>query len=128
MRYYTEKPEDAKRHCVYFRRTNHPLYNSCNVYEVGDGLGIAVVQQRFNPKLKVFWYSAPDSWIMDEIIKHPRFNEYVFSHADKAAISYYPTVTVRQLMYALKMKPLPKQRWEYDTIEPLVKEELDSYI
>lgn len=24
----------------------------------------------------------------------------------------YPTVTIRQIMWALKMKPLPKQPWE----------------
>jgi len=24
----------------------------------------------------------------------------------------YPTVTIRQIMWALKMKPIPKQRWE----------------
>jgi hypothetical protein len=24
----------------------------------------------------------------------------------------YPTVTVRQIMWSLKMKPIPKEKWE----------------
>ena len=112
MRYYTEKPKNIKPHTLYFRRLDHPMYNSCNVYELSSDVGLAIVQQRFNPKLKVFWYSAPDSWIMDEIIFHPSFADYVFTHADKATLGLYPTVTVRQVMFALKMKPLKKEWWE----------------
>lgn len=29
-----------------------------------------------------------------------------------ALMGLYPTVTVRQMMWALKMKPMPKERWE----------------
>lgn len=36
------------------------------------------------------------------------FNKY----ADAEVKGIFPTITVRQLMWALKMKPLPKERWE----------------
>ena len=35
------------------------------------------------------------------------------AHAKKKdSHGYFPTVTVRQLMWALRMKPLKKERWE----------------
>lgn len=116
MRYYMEKPKGAKRHSVYFQRCDHPMYNSCCVYEVGEGKGIAVVQQRFSPKLKVLWYGAPDSWIMDEVIKNAGFADYVFEHAQECKDGLYPTMTVRQVMFALKMKPLKREWWEKEDV------------
>lgn len=36
-----------------------------------------------------------------------------YAHARKKdSHGYFPTVTVRQLMWALRMKPLKKERWE----------------
>jgi len=34
------------------------------------------------------------------------------ARADKSYNGLYPTITVRQLMWALKIKPLKKERWE----------------
>ena len=112
MRYFIEKPEDAKNHIIYFQKVDHPLYNSCRLFKVSDDKGVAIVQQRFNSNLKVFWYDAPDAWIMDEIIKQSGFADYIFDHAGTDEDGVYPTVTVRQVMYALKMKPLKKEWWE----------------
>lgn len=112
MRYFIEKPVDATDHSIYFEKLDHPLYNSCRLYKINETMGLAIVQKRFNPKLKVFFYNAPDSWIMDEVIKHPGFADYVFEHAANPDGDIYPTVTIRQVMYALKMKPLKKEPWE----------------
>ena len=30
----------------------------------------------------------------------------------EATDGLYPTVTIRQIMWALKMKPIPRERWE----------------
>ena len=112
MRYFYEKPEEAKDHSIYFKRVNHPLYNSCRLYMISEEEGLAIIQKRFNSKLKVFFYSAPDSWIMDEILKCSGFVDYTFKHAGECKDGIFPTVTVRQVMYALKMKPLKKEWWE----------------
>ena len=113
MRYFYEKPKDATEHSLYFKHTNgNPLYSSCRLYMISDEEGLAIVQKRFNPKLKVFFYNAPDAWIMDEILKNPGFTDYVFEHAGESTDNIFPTVTVRQVMYALKMKPLRKEQWE----------------
>ena len=119
MRYYTEKTKDAKVHAKYFCRLNHPLYNSCCLFETKEGTGLAIVQRYFNPKMKVYWYGAVESWIMDEVVKHDDFLPYIYKNSEEAILGVYPTVNIRQVMYALKMKPLKKEWWESQGIQPI---------
>ena len=113
MRYFYKKPKEVKDHSIYFKHMDeNPLYNSCRLYMISDEEGLAIIQKRFNPKLKVFFYNAPDAWIMDEILRNPKFADYVFEHAGECKDGIFPAVTVRQVMYALKMKPLEKEWWE----------------
>ena len=118
MRYFIEKPANTKQNTLYFKKVDHPLYNSCRLYKMNDTDGLAIVQLRFNSKMKVFWYDAPDSWIMDKIVKQPGFADYVFDNAADDSDGIFPTVTVRQVMYALKMKPLKKEWWESQELKP----------
>ena len=53
-----------------------------------------------------------DPWLTDDIYLHPQFKKFFDERAGTATDELYPTVTVRQLMWALKMKPLPRERWE----------------
>ena len=54
-----------------------------------------------------------DPWLTDKIYLRIGFKEYFDAHAKKKdSHGYFPTVTVRQLMWALRMKPLKKERWE----------------
>lgn len=41
-----------------------------------------------------------------------RCKGYFDSRAGKCTDGLYPTVTIRQIMWALKMKPIQRQRWE----------------
>lgn len=41
-----------------------------------------------------------------------RFKSVFDEYAEESADGLYPTITVRKLMWALKMKPIPKERWE----------------
>ena len=53
--------------------------------------GLAVTQQRYDAETKsTFWTER----------------------AGTCTNGLWPTVTIRQIMWALKMKPLQKQRWE----------------
>ena len=61
---------------------------------------------------RYIWWSEVDSWLTDDLYLHPNFKEYFDKRAGACTDGLYPTVTVRQLMWALKMKPLPKARWE----------------
>lgn len=53
-----------------------------------------------------------DSWMTDPIYLHVGFRKIFAERSGPSKDGLYPTVTVRQLMWALKMKPLPKTRWE----------------
>ena len=50
----------------------------------------------------------------DELMDYlnPRFRAFFDRRAGTGTDDLYPTVTIRQIMWALKMKPLPKQPWE----------------
>lgn len=90
---------------------NHPVYNRCTLFQV-DEKGLAVIQQRFDEETKSTCWSEIDPWLTDVIYLHPRFKEYFQERAKPCTDDLYPTVTIRQIMWALKIKPIPKERWE----------------
>lgn len=111
MRYFYVPPDTYtfKHGQIYI--CNHPLYNNCTLYSDGD-VGLAVVQQRFNSRLKATFWAQIDPYLVDEIYERDGF-QYIF---EKNAVCQdrrlYPTVSVRKLMWALKMKPLQHHIWE----------------
>ena len=112
MRYHYEKPKIFSKMYGVVYECDHPVYSKCTLYKIGER-GLAVIQQHYDSKMKVTWWENIDPWLTDELYLHPNFKEFFekrSSRADKNG--FYPTVTVRQIMWALKMKPLPKQRWE----------------
>jgi hypothetical protein len=74
--------------------------------------GLAVIQQRFDSVMKRTWWSEIDPWLTDALYLHPKFKALFDDRSGEATDGVYPTITIRQLMWALKMKPLPKERWE----------------
>jgi hypothetical protein len=74
--------------------------------------GLAVIQQRFDPDTKSTFWTEVDAWLTDAIYLHPQFKEYFAAKAKESTMGLYPTVTIRQIMWALKIKPLQKERWE----------------
>lgn len=118
MRYNYEKPE------IYLSKygetyiCDHPVYSSCTLYKIGDK-GLAVIQQRFDPTTKETRWTEIDPWLTDAIYLNPGFIKFFNERASnschinsKSSNHIYPTVTVRQIMWALKMKPLKRERWE----------------
>jgi hypothetical protein len=111
MRYHYEKPQFCSTMYGRIYICNHPVYNRCTLFEIGDK-GLAVIQQRFNTKTKCTNWSEIDSWLTDGLYLHPKFKEYFDERAGVCTDGLYPTVTIRQIMWALKMKPLKRERWE----------------
>ena len=111
MRYHYEKPDIYLSKYGVTYKQEHPVYNSCTLFKMDDR-GLAVIQQRYDPDTKHTWWSEIDPWLTDSLYLHPRFMEYFEDRSDKAVDGLYPTVSVRQMMWSLKMKPLPRQRWE----------------
>lgn len=111
MRYHHEK---KTIYSSMYGRTyicDHPVYISCTLYEIGDK-GLAVIQQKFNPITKSTTWEAIDPWLIDELYLHSKFKSFFESRAGECTNDLYPTVTLRQLMWALKMKPIKRERWE----------------
>lgn len=111
MRYHYEKPSIYSSMYGVIHKCDHPVYNSCTLFKM-DSRGLAVIQQRFNKNTKQTWWSEIDPWLTDSLYLHPKFKEFFDSRSGDAVYDTYPTVTIRQIMWALKMKPLPKEQWE----------------
>lgn len=111
MRYHYEKPQLYSSHYGKRYDCNHAVYDSCTLYLIKDR-GLAVIQQRFDPETKRTWWGELDPWLTDELYLHPGFKAFFDERSGCVADGLYPTVTVRQLMWALKLKPLKRERWE----------------
>ena len=111
IRYHYEKPDIylSMYGTTYF--CEHPVYDSCTLFKMGNK-GLAVIQQRFDQKTKSTRWGEIDAWLTDPLYLNPKFKEFFDARAREATDGLYPTVTVRQIMWALKIKPIPKKRWE----------------
>lgn len=111
MRYHYEKPN------VYipvYGKTyicNHPVYNRCTLFQIKDR-GLAVIQQRYDQETKSTLWTELDPWLPNDLYLHPKFKEFFDERSGICSDGIYPTSTIRQIMWALKMKPLPRERWE----------------
>lgn len=111
MRYHYDKPDIYISMYGETYECDHPIYNTCTLYKEADK-GLAVIQQRFDPDTKKTYWSSIDPWLTDDLYLHPKFEEFFELRADKCVNTLYPTVTIRQIMWALRMKPVTRERWE----------------
>lgn len=111
MRYHYEKPSVYLSMYGNTYECDHPAYDRCTLYKMDDK-GLAVIQQRFDPATKATWWGEIDPWLTDSLYLHPKFIEFFEERAGECRDGLYPTVTIRQIMWAFKMKPLKKERWE----------------
>ena len=111
MRYHYEKPKSYISMYGITYCCNHPVYSRCTLFKEGT-YGLAIIQQRYDSETKHTWWSEIDPWLTDLIYLHPKFIEYFKDRSRSATDGLYPTVTVRQIMWAFKMKPIPRERWE----------------
>ena len=111
MRYFYEKPQVYKSIYGTTYECNHPVYDKCTLYRIEDK-GLAVIQQRYDPNTKHTWWGEIDPWLIDDLYLHPKFKEFFDSRSGKIKDGLYPTVSIRQIMWTLRMKPIPRERWE----------------
>ncbi len=91
---------------------DHPVYNRCTLYKI-DNYGLAVIQQRYNKETKSTYWTEIDQYLIDDLYLNPGFLTYFRKKAGPMSSSgLYPTVTVRQLMWGLRLKPLKRSLWE----------------
>lgn len=111
MRYHYDKPTIYLTMYGETYNCNHPVYDKCTLFKM-DGKGLAIIQQRFNSKNKSTYWSEIDPWLTDDIYLHPKFKDFFMSRSGDCIDGIYPTVTIRQIMWALRMKPMTRDRWE----------------
>lgn len=111
MRYHYEKPPIYSSMYGDIHTCNHLIYDVCTLFKIGDK-GLSVIQQRYDSDTKQTWWSEIDPWLTDTIYLHPGFKKLFDERSGECMDGIYPTVTIRQIMWALKMKPLAKERWE----------------
>lgn len=70
MRYHYEKPQIYLSMYGVRYVCEHPVYNSCTLFLIGDK-GLAVIQQRFDVRTKTTWWSEVDSWLTDDLCDLP---------------------------------------------------------
>lgn len=111
MRYFYKKPSIYLSMYGTVYKCDHPVYSECTLFKK-DNKGLAIIQQRFDPTLKMTLWTAIDPWLVDDLYLHPKFKDFFDDRSGSPTDGLYPTVTIRQIMWALKMKPIPRQRWE----------------
>lgn len=111
MRYHYEKPKVYVSMYGETYECDHPVYSKCTLFKKGKK-GLAVIQQRYDPSTKKTWWGEIDPWLTDSLYLHERFLDFFDSRSGEPKNNLYPTVTIRQIMWAMKMKPVKKERWE----------------
>ena len=111
MRYHYEKPAIYLSKYGTTYECDHLIYDKCTLYKI-DNKGLAVIQQRYDESSKHTWWGEIDPWLTDQLFLHPNFKEYFDTRSGECINGLYPTVSVRQIMWALKIKPIQKERWE----------------
>ena len=111
MRYHFKKPPFYENHYGTTYACDHPVYDRCTLFVIGDR-GLAVIQQRFDAETKATKWTEIDPWLVDPIYIHSKFRELFDLRSGSCQAGLYPTMTIRQLMWALRMKPIQKQPWE----------------
>ena len=119
MRYHYERPRYYTHITGKTYECEHPVYRTCTLYLIGKK-GLAVIQQRYDPATKSTTWGEIDPWLIDEIYVHKNFKGYFDKRASLPKNGLYPTVTIRQIMWGLRMKPLPKHIWETVFDRPFV--------
>ena len=86
--------------------------NLKNILEVCYGTHYWNCNRAYDAESKATFWTEVDAWLTDALYLHPNFKAFFDKRAGTRTDGLWPTVTIRQIMWALKMKPLPKQRWE----------------
>ena len=111
MRYH-HKSTKIKEHPGFVYRCNHLVYRRAMLFKSEDGRGLCIIQQHFNRADATTYWTEIDYSLAGDIYNNPRFQHYFEVMAKEPVNGIYPAVPVRKAMWALKMKPLRKEKWE----------------
>ena len=107
MRYHYKENADRTNTYGELYFSDNPVYSRGILFKIGNK-GIVVIQQRYDPETKHAWWSEIDTRLCNELYLHPRFKSYF----EKIAGEDFSTISLRHLVWELRMKPLKRERWE----------------
>lgn len=111
MRYHYQKPDIYLSMYGELYICNHPVYDRCTLFTIGNK-GLAVIQQRFSADTKKS-HMDRGRFMADRLFIFTSKIQGIFRQPIRRVYGrIIPTVTIRQIMWALKMKPIQRQRWE----------------
>lgn len=90
---------------------NDSVYRAATLFFM-KGKGLCVIQMRYDPETKSFYWDEIDPGLANDIFLNPGFGEYFDKHATVNDQNGFFTVNVRSIMWSLRMKPLRKEWWE----------------
>lgn len=111
MKYYSKPPAISRQQFGETYKCDHPVYDICTLYRTGER-GLAVIQQRFEKDGKRTYWTNIDPWLANALYLLPKFHRLLDDRAKEPVDGLYPTMSVRQVMWAVRMKPLRRERWE----------------
>lgn len=111
IRYHYEKPTEYSSIYGTTYNCDRPVYRECTLFKINEN-GLAIIQQRYNRRNKTAYWGRIDPWLIDELYLHKNFEMFFNERSGRRIDGIYQTVTIRQIMWGLKMKPLPRERWE----------------
>lgn len=92
-------------------QSDHPAYNTFTLFTDGNR-GIGVIQQRYDPRTKTTWWGSLSQDNIFNILNSPFFEEWWDDVARVGSSNSFHVTELRKVMWALRMKPLPKEPWE----------------
>lgn len=110
MRYYYERPHIYTDNTGVTYECDHPIYNFGTLY-LNEKKGLVIIQQRIGTGKRTYW-GPIDPWLVDQVFFHNGFKELFDKYAAESSDGIYPTMTIRQAMWFLKMKPMKREPWE----------------
>lgn len=94
MRYHHKKPYKYSTYYGEIYICDHPIYNRCTLYKIGNK-GLSIVQQRFDPINKTTKWTEIDPWLTDILYLNENFISFFKNRAGNCINGLYPTVTIR---------------------------------
>lgn len=112
MKYYYEPSDNAQVGAGEIYICDHPLFNKGTLFRIGSK-GLIIVQEHYNKKTKARWWGPVVPWLSYDIYTNSNFASFfekTASECDENGL--FPVISVRKVMWALRMKPLRKELWE----------------
>jgi len=111
MKWYAEQCKDFAVNVFTLVGCSHLVYERCTVL-FDEKKCVRIVQQHYNPETRHTWWAEVDPKLLSLICCQNKSYEWFNEKAVPLDSKVIPAYTIRQVMWALRVKPMPKLPWE----------------